>query len=299
MSWLVKPKTNEPAALRLRRHLEAEEALLAPGVFNALVALEAERQGFKALYFSGGAYAASLGLPDVGLLTLEDVVHGVRWVTRAVDLPVIVDADTGFGGALNVARAVRELEAVGAAAIQIEDQVMPKRCGHLAGKAVVAAEVMAEKIAAARRAREHLVIVARTDARGPEGFEAAVARAELYLKAGADVVFPEALESAAEFRAFARRVRAPLLANMTEFGRSPLVPAARLFAWGYRIVIFPVTALRAAMKAVEGVLAALRREGSAARWVPRMQTRAELYALLGYAAYEALDRSLGEASDAP
>ena len=297
MSWLVKPKTEEPAALR--RYLEAGETLLVPGAFNALVALEAERQGFKALYFSGGAYAASLGLPDVGLLTLEDVVHGVRWVTRAVDLPVIVDADTGFGGALNVARAVRELEAVGAAAIQIEDQVMPKRCGHLAGKAVVAAEVMAEKIAAARQAREHLVIVARTDARGPEGFEAAVRRAEVYLEAGADVVFPEALESEAEFRAFARRVRAPLLANMTEFGRSPLVPAARLFAWGYRIVIFPVTALRAAMKAVEGVLAALRREGSAAGWVPRMQTRAELYALLRYTAYEALDRSLGEANDAP
>ncbi|MCS7171967.1 MAG: methylisocitrate lyase [Armatimonadetes bacterium] len=292
MTWLVQPPPEEHPALRLRTLLETREVLVAPGVFNALVARLAQEAGFEVLYFSGAAYSASLALPDLGLVTLPEVTEAVRWVVRATRLPVIVDADVGFGEALNVVRTVRELEAAGAAAVQIEDQVMPKRCGHLGGKEVTSAEAMAEKIAAAAQARRHLLVVARTDARATHGLAEVIRRGQLYAEAGADVFFPEALESPEEFRAVAEAVRVPLLANVTEFGRTPLLSVEAFHRLGYRIVIFPVTALRVAMRAVEELFRDLREKGSQADWIPRIQTRRDLYDLLRYDDYEALDRKL-------
>ncbi len=304
MTWLLYPPAEEHPALRLRALLQTREILAVPGVFNALVARLAQEAGFEALYFSGAAYSASLALPDLGLVTLLEVAEAVRWVVRATQLPVIVDADVGFGEALNVMRTVRELEAAGAAAVQIEDQVMPKRCGHLSGKEVIPAEAMAEKVAAAVQARRHLLVVARTDARATHGLEEGtdarathgleevIRRGRLYAEAGADVFFPEALESPEEFRAVAEAVQIPLLANMTEFGRTPLLSVETFRRLGYRIVIFPVTALRVAMRAVAELFQDLREKGTQADWIPRMQTRRELYDLLRYDAYEALDRKL-------
>jgi methylisocitrate lyase len=292
MTWLVQPPSEEPSALRLRALLETREVLAVPGVFNALVARLAQQAGFEALYFSGAAYSASLALPDLGLVTLPEVVEAVRWVVRATRLPVIVDADVGFGEVLNVMRTVRELEAAGAAAVQIEDQGMPKRCGHLGGKVVIPAEAMAEKVAAAVQARRHVLVVARTDARATHGLAEVIRRGRMYAEAGADVFFPEALESPEEFRAVAEAVRVPLLANMTEFGRTPLLSVEAFRRLGYRLVIFPVTALRVAMRAVEALFEDLREKGSQADWIPRMQTRQALYELIRYEDYEALDRRL-------
>lgn len=291
-AWLLERPRHEPPGQALRRLLREEPLLVVPGVFNPLVGLIARRIGFKALYFSGAAYSASLALPDLGLVTLTEVAQAVRPIYRATGLPIIVDADTGFGEALNVVQAVDQLEAAGAAAIQIEDQQMPKRCGHLSGKTVVDAEEMARKVAAAARARQDLLIVARTDARATHGLEEAVRRARLYLEAGADIIFPEALESEEEFRAFARAVQAPLMANMTEFGRTPYIPAQWFAEWGYRIVIFPVTALRVAARAVEEALTALHREGTQTGLLPRMQTRQELYEIIGYGQYERFDQEV-------
>jgi methylisocitrate lyase len=291
-AWLLQRGTEEHAGLRLRRRLEAQPVVVAPGVFSPLAAVVARRLGFEALYVSGAAFSASLALPDLGLFTLTELVDFVRKVHRACGLPLVVDADTGFGEALNVVAAVRELEWAGAAAVQLEDQPLPKRCGHLLGKSVVPADEMARKVAAAASARQHTLIVARTDARAVEGLEGAVRRALLYREAGADVIFPEALESEEEFGEFARRVGGLLLANMTEFGRSPYLPARRLGELGYRIVIFPVTALRAAMKAAEDALRALRDEGTQVGILDRLQTRAELYDRIGYHDYERWDAEL-------
>jgi methylisocitrate lyase len=258
-------------------------------VFNGLTALLAARAGAAAGYLSGAALSASMGLPDIGLLGLEDVARTARQIARVADLPLIVDADTGFGSALNVMRTVRELEDAGAAAVQIEDQVDPKRCGHLDGKQVTSSAQMAEKVAAAREARRDLVVVARTDARATHGFDEAVARGVAYLEAGADVIFPEALETPDEFRDFAAAVRAPLLANMTEFGRSPALSTRELGALGYRLVIFPVSAARVAAFHVGAFYADLVEGGSAQPWLDRMQTRAELYELIDYDGYARLD----------
>jgi methylisocitrate lyase len=264
-----------------------------PGVFSALVAMMAERSQFEAIYLSGAALSAAAGLPDIGLLSMSEFVEQVRSITAASGLPLLVDADTGFGGPLNVERAVRELERAGAAAIQIEDQQLPKRCGHLSGKSLVSAEEMEQKIRAAASARldPEFVIVARTDARGVDGLEAAVGRARRYLAAGADVIFPEALQSLEEFVDFRRAFEAPLLANMTEFGRSPLLSVAQLDELGYQIALFPVTTLRASMKAAEMVLEEIRRSGSQGAMLDSMQSRAELYDLLGYRGYESRDQA--------
>jgi methylisocitrate lyase len=264
-----------------------------PGVFSALVAMMAERSQFEAIYLSGAALSAAAGLPDIGLLSMSEFVEQVRSITAASGLPLLVDADTGFGGPLNVERAVRELERAGAAAIQIEDQQPPKRCGHLSGKSLVSAEEMEQKIRAAASARldPEFVIVARTDARGVDGLEAAVGRARRYLAAGADVIFPEALQSLEEFVDFRRAFEAPLLANMTEFGRSPLLSVAQLDELGYQIALFPVTTLRASMKAAEMVLEEIRRSGSQGAMLDSMQSRAELYDLLGYRGYESRDQA--------
>ena len=288
MTWLTPPEGGHPAA-RLRTELIGQGAIAVPGVFNGLSALLARRAGAEVAYLSGAALSASMGLPDVGLLGLEDLVRTTRQIVRVTGLPLIVDADTGFGSALNVMRTVRELEEAGAAGVQIEDQVDPKRCGHLDGKQVTAAGRMAEKVAAARSARSDLVVVARTDARATHGFDEAVARGQIYREAGADVVFPEALETADEFRDYAAAVGGPLLANMTEFGRSPALRAEALGALGYRLVIFPVSAARVAAFHVGAFYGDLLREGSAAPWLDRMQTRDDLYDLIGYRAYERLD----------
>jgi len=263
-----------------------------PGVFNALVARMAERLGFKAVYLSGGALSAASGVPDVGLITLPEFVEQARLIAQATSLPLLCDADTGFGEALNVERTVRLFESAGAAGIHLEDQVLPKRCGHLSGKGLVEPAAMAAKIRAAVAAKRDssFVIIARTDARGVNGFDDAVARAKLYLDAGADAIFPEALESEAEFARFAKAVPAVLLANMTEFGKSPSRDVKTLGQLGYKLVLFPLTAFRSALKAAQDTLAALQRDGHQRSALPTMLTRAELYDLLDYKGYEERDR---------
>lgn len=263
-----------------------------PGVFNAATALLAERSGFPLLYVSGAGTANGVaGFPDVGLMSLEEVVRHARYTASAVRVPVIADADTGFGEVLSVIRTVREFSAAGLAGLHLEDQVNPKRCGHLQGKQVVPPEEMVRKVAAAAGAREDpdFVIIARTDAAAVEGVEAAIERALRYVDAGADVIFPEGLRSAAEFARFAERVAVPLLANMTEFGTTPYLSAAEFGRLGYRLVLFPMTAFRIAMKAVEEAFERLAAEGTQQEMLARMQTRQELYDLVRYADYAALD----------
>lgn len=277
---------------RLRAAWQAGPVSL-PGVFNPLLARVAERLGFGAVYLSGGALSAGNGVPDIGLLTLTEFVQQAALTAQATSLPLLCDADTGFGESLNVERTVRLFEAAGVAGIHLEDQELPKRCGHLSGKSLVEPREMAAKIRAAVAARRNpdFVILARTDARGVNGFDDAVRRAELYLEAGADGIFPEALETPDEFADFARKVPAVLLANMTEFGRSPNLDVATLGAMGYRLVLFPLTAFRVAMKAAEDTLAALLRDGHQRAALPKMLTRTALYDRLGYNGYEERDRA--------
>ncbi len=271
-----------------------ERPIMIPGAFNALTAKLAERLGFPAVYLSGGALSAGwAGVPDIGLLTLTEFADQAAILAEATALPLLCDADTGFGEAINAARTVRLLERAGAAGLHLEDQVLPKRCGHLTGKALISPEAMAAKLRAACDARRDpdFVIVARTDARSVEGFDAAVARAREYVVAGADMIFPEALESADEFARFARAVDFPKMANMTEFGRSPLLDFAELASFGYRAVLYPLTALRAAMRAAEETLTHLRDHGSQRAMLGRMQSRAELYDLIAYEVWEERDQA--------
>lgn len=276
------------------REAAGRGTLAIPGAFNALVARQIEQAGFPAMYLSGAAFSAgTLALPDIGLFTLSELVQQTTWITRRSAVPLVVDADTGFGEAVNVERTVIELEAAGAAAIQLEDQELPKRCGHLSGKSLVDPEAMCAKIRAAVAARRDpgLVILARTDARGVTNFDDAVDRARRYVAAGADWIFPEALVGRDEFARFAAEVPVPLVANMTEFGKSSLLPLATFAELGYAGVLFPVTLLRIAMHSVQQALATLAAQGTQAELVGRMQTRQELYDLLGYTGYEARDRA--------
>lgn len=298
MTWLTPDPGTDAPAERLRALLAEERAVAVPGVFNGLSALLAARAGAEALYLSGAAFSASMGLPDVGLVTLDELERVARQIVRVSALPLIVDADTGFGSALNVMRTVRELESARCAAIQIEDQVDPKRCGHLEGKQVTSIDQMNEKVAAAASAKEQLVLIARTDARATHGFDEAVKRGLAYRDAGADVIFPEALETEDEFRAYAQAVPGPLLANMTEFSKSPRLSTERLRELGYRLVIFPVSAARVAAKQVGAMYADLLRDGAQGEWLDRMMTRAELYELIDYDAYAELDRSLAREDEA-
>ena len=277
---------------RFRAALSAPGILQIPGTHNGQAALQAKAAGFSALYLSGAAMTASMGLPDLGVITVDEVCFFIRQVARAAGLPVLVDGDTGYGEALNVMHMVRSFEDAGAGAVHIEDQLLPKKCGHLNDKKLADPHDMAAKVAAARKARRHLHIIARTDAAASEGMDGAVARAKLYLQAGADAIFPEAMNSAEMFREFARRVDAPLLANMTEFGRTPFFTAAEFAAMGYKMVIWPVSSLRVANKAQRDLYAAIKRDGGTHNMVDRMQTRAELYATIGYHDYEALDASI-------
>jgi methylisocitrate lyase len=281
-----------PAGERFRALLARPGIVRIPGAHNGLAALQARAAGFEALYLSGAAMTASMGIPDLGIITVDEVCFFIRQIARASALPVLVDGDTGYGEALNAMHMVRAFEEAGAGAVHLEDQLLPKKCGHLNDKKLASPADMAAKIAAARRARRHLYIIARTDAAASEGMDGAVARARLYLEAGADAIFPEALHDAEMFRVFASRVDAPLLANMTEFGRTPYFTADEFAAMGYRMVIWPVSALRVAARAQEELYAALARDGGVQAMLPRMQTRKELYATLGYHDYEALDASI-------
>jgi methylisocitrate lyase len=282
-----------PRNKRLRR-LIARKTIQVPGAFNALVARSIEAAGFQAVYVSGaGLSNAVLGLPDVGLGTLTEALTHARQICAAVKIPVIVDGDTGFGEALNMARTVAEMEAAGVSAVHFEDQVLPKKCGHLEGKELISAGAMVRKLRAACAVRNDpdFMIIARTDARGVTSFADAVARAKRYLDAGADAIFPEALQSPDELAEFAARVKAPLVANMTEFGKTPLLPLPELARMGYRLVIYPQTALRVAFGSVTKMLADLKRAGDQKAWLGRMQTRAELYKLLGYDGLRSIEQA--------
>ncbi len=269
-----------------RRLREAWErgVVMVPGAFNALVARAVAQAGFEACYISGGATANVAGYPDIGLITLTEMTRTIREIADASKLPVIVDADTGYGEVECCVRTVVEYERAGAAALHVEDQVFPKRCGHLDGKDLVSMQAMAEKVAAMARYRlsRDFVIIARTDARHVSGFEDAVRRANAYRDAGADMIFPEGLQTEDEFKRFAKESPGPLLANMTEFGKTPDIPAARFQELGYQVVIYPLSMMRLAMGHVARGLRALKQEGTVASVLPQMQTRKELYDLLGY-----------------
>lgn len=278
---------------RRLRELIAKRTVVLPGAFNALSAMQIERAGFEAMYVSGAALAAARGLPDIGLLSMTEVVSDSATIANAVAIPALVDADTGFGPPLAVSRTVREVERGGLSGIQLEDQDMPKKCGHLPGKRLVSRAEMVGKIKAAVEARldPDFFIVARTDARAVEGIAAAVERAQAYVEAGADAIFPEALESAEEFQMFAGQlaktgIKVPLVANMTEFGKTPYLRVSEFEELGYRLVLFPVTALRIAAKAIETMLTELKSAGSQHALLGQMQTRQQLYDLLRYDEYE-------------
>ncbi|MDZ7874000.1 MAG: methylisocitrate lyase [Rhizobium sp.] len=283
----------EPAGVRFRALVESGGILQLPGAHNGMAALQAKAAGFAGLYLSGAAMTASMGIPDLGIITVDEVAFFIRQIARASGLPLLVDGDTGYGEALNVMHMVRAFEDAGAGAVHIEDQLLPKKCGHLNDKKLADPHDMAAKIAAAAKARRHLYLVARTDAAASEGIDGAVARAKLFVDAGADAIFPEALTNADMFREFARRMPGvPLLANMTEFGRTPFFTASEFEAMGYRMVIWPVSSLRVASKAQEKLYATLKRDGSTKAMVGEMQTRAELYETIGLHEYEALDASI-------
>jgi len=268
-------------------------AIQVPGAPMALMGRLIEEMGFPAMYLSGAALSAGvLAMPDVGLFTLTELTRQLEYLTAHVSIPVIVDADTGFGDTANVERTVNELERAGAAAIQLEDQQLPKRCGHLSGKSLVTTDEMCAKIRAAAAARfdPQTIIIGRTDARGGEDFDSAIERARRYIDAGADWIFPEALANREEFEAFAEAIDLPLVANMTEFGKSPLLEFSELADMGYRAVLYPVTLLRVAMKAVESTLAILAADGTQHDLLDLMQTRQELYDLIEYDSYVERDR---------
>ena len=290
--FLASNRSDQPAGARFRALLERDGILRLPGAYNGLSALQAKGSGFEALYLSGAAMSASMGLPDLGVITIDDVCFFIRQMARASDLPILVDGDTGYGEALNVMHMVRSFEEAGAGAVHIEDQILPKKCGHLNDKRLASPEEMAQKIAAARKARRHLYIIARTDAVASEGMDAAVERAKLYLRAGADAIFPEALTSEAMFREFASRVDVPLLANMTEFGRTPFFTADQFQSFGFKMVIWPVTALRLAAGIQRKLYEELAAKGTAEALVPQMMTRAELYDTIRYFEFEELDKSI-------
>lgn len=288
--------TRTPAEKRkaFRNALKGSRLVRLPGAFSPLVAMAVERIGFEGVYVSGGALSANKGLPDIGLTTLTEVADEAAAIARATDLPTIADADTGFGEAANVARTIRAFESAGLAGCHLEDQTMPKRCGHLDKKQLVAPDEMARKVKAAADAKPDpaFTLIARTDARGVEGLDAAIDRAVRYVDAGADMVFPEALADESEFERFRKAVDVPLLANMTEFGKSPLLSVERLEALGFDAVIYPVTSLRLAMKAVEEGLRQIAETGSQEAALPQMQTRKELYELLRYDEYAQFDKEL-------
>ena len=278
----------------LRKTLASGQLIRAPGAFNPLCAMLIEKEGFEAVYVSGAVLAADLGLPDIGLTTLGEVADRAHQIARTTALPAIVDADTGFGEPMNAARTIQTLENAGLCGCHIEDQINPKRCGHLDHKELVDTKVMVQRIKAAADARQdpNFLLIARTDARAPEGLQSAITRAKAYTDAGADMIFPEALADEKEFEAFRKALDVPLLANMTEFGKSKLLGAKTLESIGINLVIYPVTTLRLAMHAAQNGLKTLATEGSQVSLLEQMQTRSALYALLGYERYNKFDEKL-------
>ena len=277
------------------KQLMSEGIVVLPGAFNGISAKLVEKAGFKALYISGAGLANGVAaMPDIGLLTMTEVQTQAGYIINAVNIPCIVDGDTGFGESLNVMRMIKGLEDMGAAGVHIEDQELPKKCGHLSGKKLVSPQAMAEKITSAVEARENLdfLVIARTDARGVEDIKSAIERANIYLEAGADVIFPEALESKEEFITFKKEVNAPLLSNMTEFGKTPLITVNEFEDIGYSMVIFPLTAFRVMLKAVQDALEKLKAEGTQKELIEKMLTRKELYKLIDYNDYEGIDKKI-------
>ncbi|AXI10233.1 methylisocitrate lyase [Oceanobacillus zhaokaii] len=295
MAWIVdKPLTQIELAEQFNTLIQDKKILQIPGAHDAMAALIAKNSGFSALYLSGAAYTASRGLPDLGIVTSTEVAERARDLVRATNLPLIVDIDTGFGGVLNAARTAREMVEANVAAVQIEDQQLPKKCGHLNGKNLVTTEEMAQKIKAIKEVAPTLIIVARTDARAVEGIESAIERAKAYVEAGADAIFPEALQTEEEFHLFAKKIDVPLLANMTEFGKTPFISAEAFEEMGFRMVIYPVTSLRVAAKAYERVFQLIKEQGSQEAAVTDMQTRKELYETISYDDFEELDSSIAK-----
>ncbi|WP_428064049.1 methylisocitrate lyase [Brevundimonas sp.] len=283
----------ESAGKRFRAALARDGIWQLPGAHNGQAAIQARNAGFDGVYLSGAAMTASMGLPDLGIITVDEVAFFIRQISRASRLPLLVDGDTGYGEALNVMHMVRTFEEAGAGAVHLEDQILPKKCGHLNGKALVPALDMAAKVAAAKKASRDIVIMARTDAAGVEGFDAAVDRARMYVDAGADCIFPEALNTREMFEKFAKAMPSvPLLANMTEFGKTPFYTAAEFEQMGYKMVIWPVSSLRVANKAQSELYASIKANGGTHKYVDRMQTRQELYDTIGLHAFEELDASI-------
>ncbi|MHB8372971.1 MAG: methylisocitrate lyase [Thermoplasmataceae archaeon] len=276
----------------LRRQIK-DGGCFAAGVFNGISAMIAENAGFKASYLSGSGVAASMGYPDISITTLSEVAEEVRRITRVTKMPLIVDCDTGFGETMNVVRTIRMMEEAGASAMHIEDQILPKRCGHLDGKELVSKEQMSKKIQTAANARKNkdFTIIARTDSRSVEGIDSAVIRAKSYLSAGADAIFIEALQTEDEFKEFSSKIKAPLLANMTEFGKSPLLSFQELRSMGYSIVIYPLTAFRAMMKNLNEIYSELLSKGTQRNFIDKLMTRQDFYELIEYDDYTEEDKT--------
>ncbi len=293
MTWLEgNARDKRPAGARLRELLDRKEILRVPGAHNAFAGMIAKQAGFDALYISGGAVTASLGLPDLGIMTLDEMCGVVRSVSRTTDLPLIVDGDTGYGGTLNAMRVVQEMELAGAGAIHIEDQMLPKKCGHLNDKRLVDPEEAATKIAAAKKASSDLVIIARTDAAGVEGLDAAIKRSNLYREAGADVSFPDGLPSAEDHVEYAKKVPGLKMANMTEYGRTPFFTGQEFEDMGFDIVIWPATSMRAAAKLFQDLYGHMKEHDGTEGFMDKVMSRGEQYDTLAYYDYEALDQSV-------
>jgi methylisocitrate lyase len=289
--------TTSPSEKRkaFRQALASGSLLRFPGAFSPLVAMQIEKLGFEGIYISGAVLANDLGYPDIGLTTLSEVAGRGRQIARVTKLPSIIDIDTGFGEPLNVTRSVQELIELGIAGCHLEDQMNPKRCGHLDNKALVSSEEMLKKVKAASNAKTldpNFLIIARTDARASEGLDKAIDRAKAYVDAGAEMIFPEALQDEKEFEKFRKEVKVPLLANMTEFGKSKLLTTQQLSNLGFNLVIYPVTSLRLAMKAVETGLQEIKAKGTQESVLDKMQHRKELYELVRYEEYNQFDQSI-------
>ena len=278
---------------RLKSLIDNNQYILTPGVFSPLIAMMAEKKGFQSLYFSGAAFSAMKGIPDIGIFTFQELFDAVIEITKMSNLPLIVDVDTGFGEVINVTRTVSDLESIGVAAIQIEDQLFPKRCGHLEGKEIIESNEFAKKIYAAKSVSKDMLVIARTDAKAVEGIDSAIERAKLYKDAGADIIFPEALETEEEFKFFAESVNGDMLANMTEFGKTPYYPAEKFADMGYKIIIYPVSGLRTALNAISALFDEIMETGSQVKFVEDMLTRKDLYNLINYDSYVKMDKSLG------
>lgn len=295
MAWIVDEAiTQKQLAEQFRALIKRSTILQIPGAHDAMAGLMAKKVGFEALYLSGAAYTASRGLPDLGMIYSNEVAERANDIIRATNLPMLVDIDTGFGGVLNVARTAREMVEAGVAAVQLEDQNLPKKCGHLNGKTLVSQEEMIQKIKMIKQIAPTLVIVARTDARSVEGLEQAILRAKAYVAAGAEAIFPEALQTEKEFKQFANELDAPLLANMTEFGQTPYYTAKEFEKMGYSMVIYPVTSMRVAAKAYEQVFTLIKNTGTQKDAIEDMQTRSDLYETISYYKFEDLDSELAK-----